>query len=198
MAQPDDSGPGRVMPPVVSVVGRKNSGKTTLVVALAAELKRRGLRVASIKHSHHDFDIDHPGKDSWRHFHEGIVDAVLIASPGRIALVMRTDEADRDPERLIARFLADEMYDLVLVEAFKRAAFPRIEVFRTTVHDSPLYEPDDSAEATSNPRYLAIVTDAPHAVSAPFPVVALRPDDAHVAVLADLIQAELRRSACPG
>jgi molybdopterin-guanine dinucleotide biosynthesis protein MobB len=197
MAQPDDTGSGRVMPPVVSVVGRKNSGKTTLVVALAAELKRRGLRVASVKHSHHDFDIDHPGKDSWRHFHEGHVDAVLLASPGRIALVKRADEADRDPERLIARFLADETYDLVLVEAFTRAAFPRIEVFRTTVHDSPLYQPD-SDNATSNARYLAITTDAPHAVSAPFPVVALRADDAHVAVLADLIQAELDRSAGSG
>jgi molybdopterin-guanine dinucleotide biosynthesis protein MobB len=83
------------MPPAVSVVGRKNSGKTTLLVALAAELQRRGLRVASIKHSHHDFEVDQPGKDSRRHFHEGGVEAVLVASSSTIALVVRGTDAER-------------------------------------------------------------------------------------------------------
>ena len=55
------------LPPMIGIVGRKNSGKTTLLVAVAAELKRRGLRVASVKHGHHAFEIDHPGRDSWRH-----------------------------------------------------------------------------------------------------------------------------------
>jgi molybdopterin-guanine dinucleotide biosynthesis protein MobB len=188
-------------PPVVSVVGRKNSGKTTLVVALAAELQRRGLRVASIKHSHHDFEVDQPGKDSWRHFHEGGVEAVLIASSSRIALVMRATDADQDPEQLIARYFAGDTYDVVLVEAFTCTPFPRIEVFRTAVHPSPLYDAGASAapemdHAVSRPGpYLAMVTDAPHTLTAPFPVVALRPDNAHVGVLAGLIQVELQRQA---
>jgi molybdopterin-guanine dinucleotide biosynthesis protein MobB len=180
---------GLATPPVISVVGRKDSGKTTLVVGLAAELKRRGLRVASIKHSHHDFEMDHAGKDSWRHFHEGGVEAVLVASPGRVALVMRSDEADRDPEQLIARFLAGGAYDLVLVEAFKGAAFPRIEVFREAVHSQPLYDPDSG---DGDAPWLAMVTDAPLGVRAPFPVVPLGPGNAHLATLADLVQAEMR------
>lgn len=73
------------LPPMVSIVGRRNSGKTTLLVGLAAELRRRGLRVASLKHSHHEFEMDVPGKDSWRHFHEGGVEAVVIASPAQRA-----------------------------------------------------------------------------------------------------------------
>ena len=77
------------LPPMIGIVGRKNSGKTTLLVAVAAELKRRGLRVASVKHGHHEFEIDHPGRDSWRHVHEGEVEAVLFLSSGKLAMVMR-------------------------------------------------------------------------------------------------------------
>jgi molybdopterin-guanine dinucleotide biosynthesis protein MobB len=172
--------------PVVSVIGRKNSGKTTLVVALAAELRRRGVRVASVKHSHHDFEIDQPGKDSWRHFHEGGVEAVLVASPHRLAFVMRSEEADRDAARLIERFLADSGCDVVLVEAFKHAAFPRIEVFRTAAHPTPIYDP---AMADPAAPYLALVTDAPGLVgAAPFPVLTLSADGTHVAALADMVQ----------
>jgi molybdopterin-guanine dinucleotide biosynthesis protein MobB len=182
---------GAPLPPVVSVIGRKNSGKTTLVVSLAAELRRRGLRVASIKHSHHDFEIDHPGKDSWRHFHEGGVEAVLVASPQRVALVMRSEDADRDPARLIQRFLADGGYDLVLVEAFRHAAFPRIEIFRAAAHPDPIWDPagDDPAAP-----YLAMVTDVPGAVVAPFPVIRLAADDSHVRAVADLLESGLSRA----
>jgi molybdopterin-guanine dinucleotide biosynthesis protein MobB len=201
MTRHGSSATAGTMPPVVSVVGRKNSGKTTLLVALAAELQRRGLRVASIKHSHHDFEVDQPGKDSWRHFHEGGVEAVLVASPSRIALIVRATGADQDPERLIARHLAGAAYDLVLVEAFTCTSFPRIEVFRTAVHASPLYDAGGTAALEMDltaPRpgpYLAIVTDAPHALTAPFPVVALHADNGHVNVLAGLIQVELQRQA---
>jgi molybdopterin-guanine dinucleotide biosynthesis protein MobB len=181
---------GAPLPPVVSVIGRKNSGKTTLVVALAAELRRRGLRVASMKHSHHDFEIDHPGKDSWRHFHEGGVEAVLVASPQRVALVMRSEEADRDPARLIQRFLAGGGYDLVLVEAFKHANFPRIEVFRTAAHPDPIWDP---ADADDSAPYLAMVTDVPGAVVAPFPVIPLAADGGHVRAVADLLVRGLAR-----
>lgn len=173
--------------PVISVIGRKNSGKTTLVVALAAELKRRGLRVASLKHSHHNFDIDVPGKDSWRHFHEGEVEAVLLTSPARTALVMRAERADEDPAALIDRFLAGGGYDLVLVEAFKQAAFPKIEIHRSSVHAAPLYEPGSDAGS----RYVAMVTDVPDAIIAPFAVVPLEAGGGHVARLADIIESAI-------
>jgi molybdopterin-guanine dinucleotide biosynthesis protein MobB len=179
-------GVGRPPLPAVSVIGRKNSGKTTVVVALAAELRRRGVRVASIKHSHHDFEIDQPGKDSWRHFHEGGVEAVLVASPRRLAFVMRAEEADRDPARLIERFLADSGCDVVLVEAFKHVAFPRIEVFRTAVHPTPIYDP---ATADAAEPYLAMVTDAPGLLGTPpFPVLPLSAAGTHIPALADIVQ----------
>src|SRR5215212_6297503 len=81
------------IPPAVCIVGRKNSGKTTLTVALAAELGRRGRRVATIKHGHHAFETDEPGRDSWRHFNEGRAEATIMAGTGKIALVMRIDGA---------------------------------------------------------------------------------------------------------
>jgi molybdopterin-guanine dinucleotide biosynthesis protein MobB len=186
----------RYAPAVVSVIGRKNSGKTTLVVALAAELRSRGVRVASIKHCHHDFEIDQPGKDSWRHFHEGGVEAVLVASPHRLALVMRSEESERDPARLIERFLADSGCDVVLVEAFQHAAIPRIEVFRTAAHPVPIYDP---AMADPAAPCLAMVTDAPGLVGpVPFPVLTLSAGGAHVQSLADIVQQRIAAEAGGG
>jgi molybdopterin-guanine dinucleotide biosynthesis protein MobB len=170
-------------PPIIAVVGRKNSGKTTLLVALAAELRRRGLRVASLKHSHHDdFEMDQPGKDSWRHFHEGGVEAVIVASPRKVAMVMRAPDADRDPEALVRRFLAGQDYDLVLVESFRHAAFPRIEVFRSEAHAEPLYDP-----AADGPPCIALVTDVPGRFAVPFPVLAIEAGGGHVERLAALV-----------
>ena len=103
------------LPPAVCVVGRKDSGKTTLTVALAAELGRRGRRVATIKHGHHAFETHEPGRDSWRHFNEGRAEATIMAGTGKIALVMRID-GEPDPERLISDFYAGRGYDLVLIE----------------------------------------------------------------------------------
>ena len=177
---------GRV-PPAVAVVGRKNSGKTTLVVVLAAELRRRGWRVASLKHGHHDFEIDQPGRDTWRHFHEGQVEAVVMASAGKVALVMRTGDEEPDPQALIDRFYGGMGYDLVLVEGYKQGPFPRIEVHRQAVHDRPLHDPADADAAA---RCIAMVTDV--AVDAPWPVIPLDPADAqgsHVALVADLVEA---------
>jgi molybdopterin-guanine dinucleotide biosynthesis protein B len=175
------------VPPVVSVVGRKNSGKTTLVVALAAELKRRGRRVATLKHGHHDFEMDEPGRDTWRHFHEGGAEAVIMASDTRVAVVMRFDEgAEPDPRDLVARFYAGRGYDLVLVEGYKRGPFPKIEVFRRALHDRPLFEAADPATAAD---LVALVTDD-GAAAAPAPVIVLDADPAgaHVGRLADLVE----------
>lgn len=184
------------IPPVLSIVGKKNSGKTTLTVAVAAELKRRGYRVASVKHGHHDFEIDQPGRDSWRHFHEGGVEAVLLASSAKLALVMRT-EAEPDPEALVRRFYAGAGYDLVLVEGFKHGPFPKIEVFRRAVHDRPIHDP---AERGAAERLVAVVTDDA-SLAAAVPRIVLDPRDpqgAHVPALADLIVERLLRPAGRG
>ncbi|HEY0023536.1 MAG TPA: molybdopterin-guanine dinucleotide biosynthesis protein B [Longimicrobium sp.] len=170
------------MPPVVCIVGKKNSGKTTLATALLAELKRRGFRVASIKHGHHAFETDQPGRDSWRHFNEGEAQATIMAGEGKIALVMRID-GEPDPRQLVRDFYTGRGYDLVLIEGYKQGPFPRIEVFRRAVHDRPIHD-----LATPDPLLTAIVTDDPDLIC-PVPVVLLDPGDphAHVARVADLV-----------
>jgi molybdopterin-guanine dinucleotide biosynthesis protein MobB len=176
------------VPPVVSIVGRKNSGKTTLLVALAAELKRRGRRIASLKHGYHEFETDEPGRDTWRHFHEGGVEAVVMASAGKVALVMRLDDGEPDPEELIRRFYGGQGYDLVLVEGYKHGPFPRIEVFRRAIHQHPLHDPADAETAG---HCIAMVTDAPE-MTAPWAIIPLDPerpsDGSHVQELADLVE----------
>jgi molybdopterin-guanine dinucleotide biosynthesis protein MobB len=183
MIQPD-------VPPIVSIAGKKNSGKTTLTVALAAELKRRGYRVASVKHGHHDFEIDQPGRDSWRHFHEGEVEAVLLVASGKCALVMRTPDEEPDPESLIRRFYAGAGYDVVLVEGYKFGPFPKVEIFRRAVHSRPVYDAGDPEAAS---RFLALVSDDPD-IAADVPVIPLDTDSrhgAHVARVAEIIERQV-------
>ncbi|HEX8242384.1 MAG TPA: molybdopterin-guanine dinucleotide biosynthesis protein B [Longimicrobium sp.] len=176
------------IPPAVCIVGKKNSGKTTLTVALAAELRRRGRRIATIKHGHHAFETDQPGRDSWRHFNEGQAEATIMAGTGKIALVMRMD-GDPDPERLVRDFYAGRGYDLVLIEGWKHGALPKIEVFRRAVHDRPIHDADDADAAA---RFVAIVTDDPD-LRAGCAVIALDAEGGHVGRIADLIEAEFLR-----
>jgi molybdopterin-guanine dinucleotide biosynthesis protein B len=139
---------------IISVIGRKNSGKTTLIVALAAELARRGRRVMTMKHAHHQIEADRPGSDSFRHFNEGRAERTLLVGPDRQVLFSRA--FDRyDPVALAREHLADA--EIVLVEGFKRAPLPKIEVFRPSVAPTPLYDPSlpDAGE------WAAIVTDDP-------------------------------------
>jgi len=171
------------IPPAVCIVGRKNSGKTTLTVALAAELKRRGRRVATIKHGHHAFETDQPGRDSWRHFNEGEAEATIMAGTGKIALVMRTD-GEPDPERLVAELYAGRGYDLVLIEGWKHGALPKIEIFRRAVHDQPIHDADDADAAA---RFLAVVTDDA-GLGAACEVIVLGDDGGHVSHVADLLE----------
>jgi molybdopterin-guanine dinucleotide biosynthesis protein len=170
----------RGVPPAVCIVGRKNSGKTTLAVALLAELRRRGLRVASIKHGHHAFETDQPGRDSWRHFNEGEAEATIMAGAGKVALVMRMD-GEPDPVALVREFYAGRGYDMVLIEGYKHGPFPRIEVFRRAVNDRPLYD-----DAVDPDRYLAIVTDDAE-LRTDLPVIVMDPErpQAHVERLAE-------------
>ena len=137
---------------ILSIVGRKNAGKTTLAVALAAEYVRRGKRVMTIKHASHPANVDTPGTDSYRHFHEGRAERVLIASPDVRVLFERSPD-DQDPVDLARRYL--DGADLVLVEGFTSYPLPKIEVFRTEAAKEPIYKP---GSATAE-QWLAIVTD---------------------------------------
>ena len=144
---------------IVSVIGHKNAGKTTLVAALAHEFKRQKRRVGTIKHSTHPIDVDREGTDSWRHFHEGSADGVVVASPElRVSFERRIDQAG--PEELARRYFSD--MDVVIVEGFKAAPLPKIEVFRKEVAKAPLY----NATAPNAGEWLAILTDD-HRYSAP-------------------------------
>jgi len=144
---------------IVSIIGHKNAGKTTLVAALSHEFKRQKRRVGTIKHSSHPIEVDRPGTDSWRHFHEGKADGVVVAAPElRVAFERRMDEAG--PEELARRYFMD--MDVVIVEGFKSAPLPKIEVFRKEVAKAPLFNP----EAENASEWLAIITDD-HRYSAP-------------------------------
>jgi molybdopterin-guanine dinucleotide biosynthesis protein MobB len=120
---------------VFGIVGRKNSGKTHLVTRLVALAAQRGLRVSTIKHAHHAFDVDPPGKDSYRHREAG-AHQVLIASAQRWALLHELRGA---PEPSLPALLAQlAPCDLVLVEGFKREVGHRLEVYRSCCGQSPL------------------------------------------------------------
>ena len=140
-------------PRLVAVVGKKNAGKTTLVVALVRELVRRGHRVMTIKHGMHPFSMDQQGRDTWRHMHEGGAERVVMETPGSRILIANTG-AEEGPRELATRYLADAHF--VIVEGFKQSDLPKIEVYRRAVHAEPLYAPD----APGADQFLAIVTDA--------------------------------------
>jgi molybdopterin-guanine dinucleotide biosynthesis protein MobB len=139
---------------IISIIGRKNAGKTTLTVALASELVRRGHRVMTIKHGHHPADADRNGSDTWRHFHEGKAERVLIASPDLRVLFERSPD-DYDPIGLARQYMQGA--DVVLTEGYKAAPLPKIEVFRREVARSPLYD----AAAANAAQWVAVVTDDP-------------------------------------
>ena len=113
-----------MMIPVVSFVGNSNSGKTMLLEKVIRELKSRSCRVAVIKHSHHDFQIDRPGKDSWR-FAQAGSDAVVLSSPNRIAMVQQIDE-ELSVSHIVAWFV-DKM-DIILTEGYKKGGAVKILV----------------------------------------------------------------------
>jgi molybdopterin-guanine dinucleotide biosynthesis protein B len=145
---------------VIGFCAYSGSGKTTLVEQLIAHLKSAGQRVSVAKHAHHDFDIDHEGKDSWRHRKAGAF-VVVIASDRRLAK-MREYEVQSDPtvHQLIAE-LCD--CDWVLVEGFKHADLPKIEVWRASTGKPAQYphDPFVVAVATDSPDQLPVPTGLP-------------------------------------
>ncbi len=166
---------------MVCIVGKKKSGKTTHLVALAAELTRRGRRVMTVKHGH-GFVVDRPGTDSWRHRHEGGALRVVLAGPeGFGVLGDWPSPGEMELGELVDRYLSDA--ELVLVEGFKLAPFPRIEIFRAAADPEPLYTPDHPDRG----RFLAVVTDSPAFVAVGLPVLSLS-DPHRVARLADLVE----------
>ena len=152
------------MPPrLISIVGKKNSGKTSLVVVLTRELVRRGHRVMTIKHGSHPLEIDQQGRDTWRHMHEGSAERVVMEAPNLRVLLAKPEEP-LGPRELADRFLGEAAF--VVVEGFKESDLPKIEVFRAAVHPEPLYTPG-APEAS---QWLGIVTDA-RDYRAPVPVM---------------------------
>jgi molybdopterin-guanine dinucleotide biosynthesis protein MobB len=137
---------------IISIIGRKNAGKTTLAVALASELVRRGHRVMTIKHGHHLADVDRQGSDTWRHFHEGHAERVLIASPDLRVLFERSPD-DYDPIGLARQYMGGA--DIVLAEGYKAAPLPKVEVFRHAAGRRPLYDP----AAPNADEWVAVITD---------------------------------------
>jgi molybdopterin-guanine dinucleotide biosynthesis protein B len=141
------------MVPIISVVGKSKSGKTTLIVKLIPELKRRGYRVGTVKHASHDFDMDKKGKDSWRHKAAG-ADTVIVASSERIVMVK--DENFVQLENIEKYF--DDV-DLVITEGFKKENRPKIEVYRPHNNKKPLCNDDKTV--------IALVTDTDISVNVP-------------------------------
>jgi len=134
--------------PVLSIVGRSNSGKTTLLEKLIAALVHRGLRVGTIKHSHHQPEMDTPGKDSWRHKQAG-ASASLLIGPEQMMLVQDVEEG-LTPRLLAERYFSD--FDLLLVEGYASLPGNKIEVMRAERSTQLRCKPDE---------LLAVVTDVP-------------------------------------
>ncbi len=124
------------MIPIISIIGRSNSGKTTLIEKIVAELKRRKYRVGTIKHDVHRFEIDYEGKDSYRHFQAGS-DTVLIASSQKLAMVKRL-EGGISLNELVERYFKNSDFDIIITEGYKTEDAPKIEVFRSSIHREPL------------------------------------------------------------
>jgi molybdopterin-guanine dinucleotide biosynthesis protein B len=148
------------MPPVVGFVGVSGSGKTTLITRVLPELRSAGLRVAVLKHAHCGFDMDRPGKDSFRVREAGAAE-VLIASRSRWAHLgeLEGDLAEPPFRELLERFDPGRV-DLVLAEGFARESYPKVEVHRPALGEPPRCWPDD-------PMVIAVATDAPLAVARP-------------------------------
>jgi len=138
------------MIPIISIVGKSDSGKTTLIEKLLPELKRRGYRVATVKHDIHSFEVDREGKDSWRHKQAG-AHTVVISSPQRVALI-RDVEKDLTLEELREKLIQD--VDLILSEGYKKDVQPKIEVFRKEKHKELLCTKEDHLVAiVSNQKF---------------------------------------------
>ena len=141
-------------PKIITIVGKSNSGKTTLLEKLIAHLTDRGYKIGSVKHAHDGFEMDKEGKDSWRHRKAG-ARATLVITQNEVAIVK--DDKTGYIEKM--RYYLSDM-DLILAEGFKKQNLPKIEVFRTgSVHKEPLCMEDENL--------IAFVTDSDYKPEAP-------------------------------
>ena len=143
------------MIPIISIVGKSDSGKTTLIEKLVPELTRRGYRIATVKHDVHGFEVDREGKDSWRHKKAG-AHTVVISSPKKVALI-RDVETDLSLMEIRDKLIRD--VDLVISEGYKRDVQPKIEIFRKERHQELLCAKEDNL--------IAIVSDQTFNVGIP-------------------------------
>ena len=175
--------PKRSVPPLIGIAGWKKSGKTTLTVRLIEEFTRRGLRVSSVKHAHHAFQIDDGDTDSAKHRRAGAAQVAIVSSERWALVTELRDAPEPDFPDVVARLAP---CDLVIVEGYKSASIPKIEARRTAARERrPL--------SASDPLVIAIAAD--HEVTGEkVPVLAL--DD--IAGLADLITRQLRLPGQPG
>ncbi len=166
-------------PTIVSVVGKSNSGKTTLLERLIPELKRRGYTVAAIKHhAHSDFDVDRPGKDSWRHAQAG-AESIALVSREKMFLVRRTEK--EMPLEAAVAMLGD--VDIVLTEGYSMAFMPKIKVVRDDTDGVPCHSGREMRET------VALVTDLPLEVKG---IPLFGPDE--VSRLTDLLERRFLKS----
>jgi molybdopterin-guanine dinucleotide biosynthesis protein MobB len=167
---------------IIGLAGWSGSGKTTLIARAIPRLIARGCRVSTLKHAHHGFDLDQPGKDSFMHRAAGATE-VAISSAKRFAILHELrDEPEWDLPALLAKLTP---VDLVLVEGFKRDAFPKLEIHRAA-NGKPLLHPDD-------PHIVAIASDVPLPQSK-VPVIGLDDIETVVGVLIERA-APLREAA---
>ncbi len=163
-----------MLPPIVSIVSKKRSGKTTLLEKLIPELRNRGYRVGTVKHDTHGFDIDHEGKDTYRHKACG-AEAVLISSPWKLSFIKDSNE-DLPLTELVSRYMSD--LDIVLTEGYMRANMPQVEVYRSAVHKTPLHSEGETGSL------IAVMSDVPLNLGVP------DLDINNIRALADLIETQ--------
>ena len=143
--------------PMIGFVGPSGSGKTTLLCKVITALRVRGIRIAAIKHSHHDIELDTPGKDSFELRKSGATQTIL-ASQRRWSLITETPDNQQDASlRDLLRQIDGDAIDLVVVEGFKHEHFPKVEVYRPSLGKPALY-PDDE-------DIIAVATDSESTVS---------------------------------
>ena len=129
------------MPPqIIALVGKPDSGKTTLLERLIPELNRRGYRIGTVKHHVHQFEMDRKGKDTWRHKQAG-ARTVALSSPTGLGIIRDVDH-DHAIEELLDRYYYD--VDLVIAEGYKSTGLPKIELFRSDAHQEPLPNRDET------------------------------------------------------
>ena len=155
-----------IVPPVVSIIGKPDCGKTTLLEKLIPELANQGYRVGTMKHHVHEFEMDKPGKDTWKHNQAG-ARVVALSAPSGLG-VIRDTEYDSPIEELVQRYVYD--VDIVFTEGYKQEAMPKIEVYRSNIAPEPL--PGRNATWSAMVSETKVADDLPHFQPDKIPAIA--------------------------